>query len=57
MKKTIGFLLVIILGSCLSNDPLNLPFYSFLPKELGDGLVLSYPSAQNMDSASLVNIY
>lgn len=57
MKKTIGFLLVIIFGSCLSNDPLNLPFHSFLPKELGDGLVLSYPSAQNMDSASLVNIY
>jgi CubicO group peptidase (beta-lactamase class C family) len=58
MKNTVGTLLIIILlGGCLRNDPLNLPFDTFKPKENGDGLTLSYPSAEKIDSTALLNIY
>jgi len=58
MKLTRGiFLVIILLSGCLKDDPLNLPFYSYMPKEMGDGLTLSYPSAENIDSTALVDIY
>ncbi len=58
MKQPIGILIIItFLSGCLTDDPLNHPFREFEPQEIGDGTVLSHPSAEKMDSSSLVDIY
>lgn len=46
-----------ILGSCLKPDPLNQELMSIQPVDIGDGLVLSSPAAESVDSAALVDIY
>ncbi len=57
MKNIIIFLCAVLLNGCLTEDPLNQQFNTFKPKEIGDGLVLSNPSTENVDSLALVNIY
>jgi len=58
MKNTIYILfLVLLFSGCLKDDPLNRPFESFAPKDIGDGLHLSYPTAENMDSLAIYDIY
>lgn len=58
MKKLTGMFLVFLLfGGCLRDDPINQPFRSMAPLETGDGLTLSSPSSENMDSTALVDIY
>jgi len=43
--------------SCLKNDELNLEFETYAPIDLGDGLVISTPDAENMDGSKLSQIY
>lgn len=50
-------LLLAISYGCLKDDPLNLPFKSFEPREIGDGHKLSDPAAENMDQDALMEIY
>jgi len=58
MKNTIYILfLSVLFTGCLKDDPLNLAFESFEPKNIGDGLQLSNPSTENMDSIALFDIY
>ena len=48
---------MISISGCLKENTLNLPLDSFKPKEIGDGLTISYPSAEDMDSTAHFNIY
>jgi len=48
---------ITLLSSCLKNDKLNLPFESYKPNDIGDGLNISTPEAENMDPAQLSTIY
>ena len=58
IKNTICFLLIVLTtNSCLKDDPLNLPFDSYKPIEIADGLVISKPADENMDAAALTDIY
>ncbi|MFC2124687.1 serine hydrolase domain-containing protein [Bacteroidota bacterium] len=57
MKQLYQLISIILLSSCLSEDPLNNPFTSIEPMDIGDGHVLSYPSAEAMDSSGLIEIY
>ncbi|MFD2200899.1 serine hydrolase domain-containing protein [Shivajiella indica] len=49
MKSLIGIILLLILGSCLSEEPFKKPFQTLLPQELNDGWELSTPENENMD--------
>jgi CubicO group peptidase (beta-lactamase class C family) len=62
--KTWNLLLKILLlslpagmESCLQPDPLNQELKSIQPVNIGDGLSLSSPDAEKIDSAALVDIY
>jgi CubicO group peptidase (beta-lactamase class C family) len=55
--NTILILIIVVLTSCLKEDELNLPFNSFEPQEINDGIITSHPSAENIDSIALVKIY
>ena len=58
IKYTSYFLLIVVLFSgCLKDDDLNLAFRSYEPVNIGDGLIISNPSIENMDSSLLTNIY
>lgn len=50
------FFLVLLTG-CLKDDPLNRSFETFEPKDIGDGHIISWPTAENMDSLALYDIY
>lgn len=55
-----SFYLVILISpisSCLKVDDLNMPFVSSKPKDIGDGLVLSNPADEQMDTIALDDIY
>ncbi|MCK5463886.1 MAG: serine hydrolase, partial [Bacteroidales bacterium] len=45
------------MGSCLGPDPLNQELKSIQPVNIGDGLNLSSPAAEKVDSAALADIY
>jgi len=47
----------LLLASCLKEDALKKPFQTLVPYEIGDGWTLSTPSAENIDSLKLVEIY
>lgn len=47
----------LFLSGCLKEDPLNQAFVTLDPKFIDDGHILSSPSAENMDSLGLVEIY
>lgn len=58
MNRTLIILTcLILLAGCLKEDPLNRPFETFQPVQIGDGLSISGPSAENMDSLMLFDIY
>jgi len=46
-----------LLNGCLKNDALNLPFTSYEPKNINDGLVISNPSDENVNPEILMSIY
>jgi len=47
----------IILASCLKEDPLKLPFETYVPKKLNDGWELSTPLQEGIDEVELEKIY
>ena len=57
MKTPFFLLICIMLSGCLKDDPLNLPYQSFEPREIGDGLVLSSPSEEGVDAEKLNAVY
>jgi len=57
MRITLFIIAALSISGCLKEDPLNLSFETFEPKNIGDGLTISNPSAEHIDSIALVNIY
>lgn len=57
MNRPLIVFLALILPGCLTEDPLNLPFTDFQPVEIGDGLVISGPEKEGIDSFKLVSAY
>ena len=55
--KTISFLLLFSLCSCLKEDELKLPFVTFQPQNLYDGWIISSPENEQIDHNELGNIY
>ena len=53
------FLLLILAlpGGCLKSDELTLKFESHVPANIGDGLTISDPETEKINSAELTNIY
>lgn len=49
--------LALMVSGCLKDDPLNVDYVSNIPVEIDDGLVLSDPSSEGMDSEELDKIY
>lgn len=55
-----GFFFIMLLflfSSCLKDDDLNLPYVSYKPVDIGDGLELSSPADEQMDSVALDAVY
>lgn len=58
MKQTyISLIFVILLSSCLKEEPLKKPFESFTPEILDDGWLISDPESENIDREELIKIY
>jgi len=57
MKLIIIILATLILSGCMKDDPINMPFNTFFPIEIEDGLILSTPVEQGLDPAKLTAIY
>jgi len=57
MKKLIVILLIFSFVGCLKEEPLRLPFQSFEPKVIDDGMIISNPANENVDSEALNQIY
>lgn len=58
MIKSVLFLITLALfGGCLKNDMLNLKFESHVPTDIDDGLTISDPATENINSAELTKIY
>ncbi len=57
MRTLICLSIGVILSGCLKDDPLNLQYNSYEPREIGDGLVLSSPSDEGMDAGELTSVY
>jgi len=56
-NATTIFFLIIVLTGCMKDDPLNLSFESYAPKDIGDGHILSCPANEKIDSLLLFDIY
>ncbi len=50
-------LVINIFNGCINDDALNLPFLSFEPKNIGDGLTISRPADEGMNATALMDIY
>jgi CubicO group peptidase (beta-lactamase class C family) len=57
MRQTFILLVLILLSGCLKDDPMNKPFNSFVPEEINDGLTISTPDVEKIDSEKLTNVY
>ena len=58
MKHSFIFILfTFILSSCLKEEELKRPFESYIPKQINDGWKISDPAAENINPASLTEIY
>ena len=57
--KNIVYCLVImaLISGCLKDDALNLPYVSYQPIDIADGIVLSTPADENMDGDALDRVY
>jgi CubicO group peptidase (beta-lactamase class C family) len=56
-KNSLYVIFLIGMESCLTSDEQFLPFESYVPTELNDGIILSTPEAENIDNEALVDIY
>jgi len=58
MKKLIIiFVTFLVLSRCLTDDPLKMPFQTFIPPNLGDGWEIASPSDLNIDTEALQDVY
>lgn len=57
MRTILIFSIPLLLSGCLKDDPLNLPYQSFEPLEIDDGLIISAPSEEGMDAGKLSSVY
>ena len=57
MRITLSIITILLITGCISEDPLNLSFETFKPQEIRDGLIISSPADEHIDSTSLANIY
>jgi CubicO group peptidase (beta-lactamase class C family) len=46
-----------ILASCLKDDPIKVPFQSYIPASLGDGWEIAEPATENIDGEALKEVY
>lgn len=57
IHRWIGTALIIaystVITSCLKDEPFKLPYSGFRPADIGDGWIISSPSAENIDSIKL----
>lgn len=61
MRKLVILILLslpfLMLNGCLKDNALNLPFTSYVPKNINDGLVIASPSDENVNPDLLKTIY
>jgi CubicO group peptidase (beta-lactamase class C family) len=57
IKLFIIIIFSIILTSCLKENPLKLPFETYVPQEINDGWELSTPAQEGINEAELEKIY
>jgi CubicO group peptidase (beta-lactamase class C family) len=60
MKRVKTFSLIgllFLLSACLKEEPMKKSYEGFAPVDINDGWELSYPSAENVDSIALDEIY
>ena len=59
MMKIPTFVIAIIFlfNGCLKDEPLNTSILTYEPVDIGDGLQLSIPSSEAMDSLKLLDVY
>jgi CubicO group peptidase (beta-lactamase class C family) len=57
VKPAFLFLISGLVISCLKDEPFKLPFSGFQPADIGDGWIVSSPSAENMDSIKLDRVF
>ena len=50
-------LILSLLSGCLKDDELNLPFISYEPINISDGLLISNPTNEDVDPLLLTEIY
>ena len=50
-------IILFILVSCLTSDPLKLPFQSYIPQNLGDGWEIADPASVGIDGEALKDVY
>ena len=57
MRMSIILLISLAMTACMRDEPINMPFVSFQPREIGDGLVISTPLEEGIDPEKLNSIY
>lgn len=57
MKVIIILFLGIFLFGCLAEEPINQPFHTFTPLDVGDGTRISSPQAQGIDTTALSQVF
>ncbi|MFC2090356.1 serine hydrolase domain-containing protein [Bacteroidota bacterium] len=57
MKKIAIIIISVLVTGCLKSDPLHLPFSSFEAIDMNDGLSVTGPAAENIDSLKLAAAY
>lgn len=57
IRYILPFILLFITSSCLKEDEMKQPYKGFQPLDTGDGWQISTPSAENMDSLALDQVY
>ena len=43
MRTIIILLISLTFTACMKDEPMNMPFVSFEPRQIGDGLIISTP--------------
>lgn len=50
-------MLIVILSSCMEDEPFKLPYTGFEPREINDGWIISTPEAENVSRSILENVF
>lgn len=57
MRTSYILILSLALTACMKDEPVNMPFTSFEPREIEDGLSLSTPMEEGMNAEKLRSVY